>query len=197
MLWQCLVADALFCLTLVFFASALYNVNPFAVYSAMLQGWDGLAGSWAQVSELIYSVGIDGRLPVVLLSGCFIVFAAEHNGRSVARWIRQQVWPLRWTLYYGAAAAILFFAAFRTVGVHLSAILRKAVQNNGQIPYPDSHAAGQGAPRRTGHPRPAQKRRRKKRNPILWFLRGWCAVFISASRRRSSFCFWYRCWSLW
>ena len=111
-LWQCLVTDALFCLTLVFFASALYNVDPFAVYSAMLQGWDGLAGSWAQVSELIYSVGIDGRLPVVLLSGCFIVFAAEHNGRSVARWIRQQVWPLRWTLYYGAAAAILFFAAF-------------------------------------------------------------------------------------
>ena len=23
-----------------------------------------------------------------------------------------QVWPLRWTLYYAAAAAILFFAAF-------------------------------------------------------------------------------------
>ena len=39
-------------------------------------------------------------------------FAAEHGGRSVAKWIRQQVWPLRWTLYYGAAAAILFFAAF-------------------------------------------------------------------------------------
>ena len=34
------------------------------------------------------------------------------RGRSVARWIRQQVWPLRWTLYYGMAAAILFFAAF-------------------------------------------------------------------------------------
>ena len=44
--------------------------------------------------------------------GCFVVFAAEHKGRSVARWIRQQVWPLRWTLYYGMAAAILFFAAF-------------------------------------------------------------------------------------
>lgn len=64
------------------------------------------------MSGLIYSSGIDGRLPVVLLFGCFVVFAAEHGGRSVARWIRQQVWPLRWTLYYAAAAAILFFAAF-------------------------------------------------------------------------------------
>ena len=111
-LWQCLVTNALFCLTLVFFASAIYNTDPFAVYGSLLQGWDGLAGSWAQVSGLIYSSGIDGRLPVVLLFGCFVVFAAEHGGRSVARWIRQQVWPLRWTLYYAAAAAILFFAAF-------------------------------------------------------------------------------------
>lgn len=111
-LWQCLVTNALFCLTLVFFASAIYNTDPFAVYGSLLQGWDGLAGSWAQVSGLIYSSGIDGRLPVVLLFGCFVVFAAEHGGRSVARWIRQQVWPLRWTLYYAAATAILFFAAF-------------------------------------------------------------------------------------
>ena len=111
-LWQCLVTNALFCLTLVFFASAIYNTDPFAVYGSLLQGWDGLAGSWAQVSGLIYSSGIDGRLPVVLLFGCLVVFAAEHGGRSVARWIRQQVWPLRWTLYYAAAAAILFFAAF-------------------------------------------------------------------------------------
>ena len=111
-LWQTIVTDGLFCLTLVFFASAIYNTDPFAVYGSLLQGWDGLSGSWAQVSNLIYSSGIDGRLPVVLLFGCFVVFAAEHGGRSVARWIREQVWPLRWTLYYGAAAAILFFAAF-------------------------------------------------------------------------------------
>ena len=111
-LWQCFFTNALFCLTLVFFASAIYNTDPFAVYSSLLQGWDGLSGSWAQVSNLIYSSGIDGRLPVVLLFGCFVVFAAEHGGRSVAKWIRQQVWPLRWTLYYGMAAAILFFAAF-------------------------------------------------------------------------------------
>lgn len=110
--WQCLFTNALFCLTLVFFASAIYNTDPFAVYGSLLQGWAGLTGSWAQVSNLIYSSGIDGRLPVVLLFGCFVVFAAEHKGRSVARWIRQQVWPLRWTLYYGMAAAILFFAAF-------------------------------------------------------------------------------------
>ena len=41
-----------------------------------------------------------------------MVLAVEHGGRSVTRWIREQVWPLRWTLYYAAAAAILFFAAF-------------------------------------------------------------------------------------
>ena len=51
-------------------------------------------------------------LRVGYLQHRFVVFAAEHKGRSVARWIRQQVWPLRWTLYYGMAAAILFFAAF-------------------------------------------------------------------------------------
>ena len=43
----------LFCLTLVFFASAIYNADPFAVYGSLLQGWDGLTGSWAQVSNLI------------------------------------------------------------------------------------------------------------------------------------------------
>ena len=78
----------------------------------MFQGWQGLAGSWHQVTALIYDSGIDGRLPVVLLFGCFVVFAVEHTQQNVSAWIRKQVWPLRWTLYYGAAAAILFFAAF-------------------------------------------------------------------------------------
>ena len=111
-LWQTIVTDGLFCLTLVFFAAALYNADPFAIYGAMLQGWNGLTGSWHQVQQLLLDSGIDGRLPVVLLFGTFVVFAVEHDGRSVARWIREQVWPLRWTLYYAAAAAILFFAAF-------------------------------------------------------------------------------------
>ena len=85
-LWQTIVTDGLFCLTLVFFASAIYNTDPFAVYGSLLQGWDGLSGSWAQVSNLIYSSGIDGRLPVVLLFGCFVVLrqstaaAASPNG---------------------------------------------------------------------------------------------------------------------
>ena len=96
----------------VFFASALYNTDPFAIYSSMLQGWQGIAGSWHQVTTLIYDSGIDGRLPVVLWFGCFVVFAVEHYGQNVSAWIRKQVWPLRWTLYYTAAAAILFFAAF-------------------------------------------------------------------------------------
>lgn len=110
--WQSVCTDVLFCITLVFFASALYNTDPFAIYASMFQGWQGLAGSWHQVTALIYDSGIDGRLPVVLLFGCFVVFAVEHTRQNVASWIRKQVWPLRWTLYYGAAAAILFFAAF-------------------------------------------------------------------------------------
>ena len=110
--WQCLFTNALFCLTLVFFASAIYNTDPFAVYGSLLQGWDGLAGSWAQVSGLIYSSGIDGRLPVVLTCGTAIVLAMEHNGNNVARWIRKQCFVLRWTVYYAAAVSILFFAAF-------------------------------------------------------------------------------------
>ena len=34
--WQCLFTNALFCLTLVFFASAIYNTDPFAVLRARL-----------------------------------------------------------------------------------------------------------------------------------------------------------------
>ena len=109
---QVTITDFLFCVTLVFFAAALYNADPFAIYSSMLQGWNGLASSWHQVQQMLLDCGIDGRLPVVLLFGTFVVLAVEHGGRSVARWIREQVWPLRWTLYYAAAAAILFFAAF-------------------------------------------------------------------------------------
>lgn len=111
-IWQVLCTNVLFCITLVFFASALYNADPFAIYASVLQGWQDLAGSWTQITQLIYDSGIDGRLPVVLWFGCFVVFAVEYGGRNVAVWIRQQVWPLRWTLYYAAAAAILFFAAF-------------------------------------------------------------------------------------
>ena len=109
---QVTITDLLFCVTLVFFAAALYNADPFAIYGSMLQGWNGLAGSWHQVQQMLLDCGIDGRLPVVLLFGTFVVLAVEHGGRSVTRWIREQVWPLRWTLYYAAAAAILFFAAF-------------------------------------------------------------------------------------
>lgn len=108
---RCIVF-VLFCFTLVFFASALYNADPYAVYGGMLQGWDGLAGSWQQVQGLIYDSGIDGRLPAVLICGSLIVLAAEHNGTNVARWVRSQCFVLRWTLYYAAGAAILFFGAF-------------------------------------------------------------------------------------
>ena len=110
-LQRCIVF-LLFCVTLVFFASAYYNADPYAIYGGLLQGWQGLSGSLAAVTDMMYDCGIDGRLPVVLMCGCGIVFAAESQGRNVARWVRGQCWVLRWTLYYSAAAAILFFAAF-------------------------------------------------------------------------------------
>lgn len=110
-LQRCIVF-LLFSLTMVFFASAYYNADPYAVYGGLLQGWDGLKGSWAQISQLIFDSGIDGRLPVILICGIGIVFAAEAHGNNVAKWIRKQCFVLRWTLYYAAAAAILFFAAF-------------------------------------------------------------------------------------
>lgn len=50
--WQCLFTNALFCLTLVFFASAIYNTDPFAVYGSLLQGWDGLTGSWLSLIHI-------------------------------------------------------------------------------------------------------------------------------------------------
>lgn len=107
-----LMVWVLFCFTLVFFASALYNADPYAVYGGLTKGWQGLAGSFKMVCNLLTDSGLDGRLPVVLIFGCGAVFAAEWNGNRVADWIRQQCLPLRWTLYYLCFAAILFFAAF-------------------------------------------------------------------------------------
>lgn len=103
----------LFVATLVFFASALYNADPYGVYAGIFQGWQGGPGAaWSSVQTLLHDSGIDGRLPVVLTCASLIVFAAESHGRNVARWIRAQNFTLRWTLYYAAAAALLFFGAF-------------------------------------------------------------------------------------
>ena len=103
----------MFVATLVFFASALYNADPYGVYAGIFQGWQGgISAGWDSVRSLLHDSGIDGRLPVVLTCASLIVFAAESNGRNVARWIRNQNFVLRWTLYYAAAAALLFFGAF-------------------------------------------------------------------------------------
>lgn len=107
------ITDLLFCGTLVFFAAALYNADPFAIYSSMLQGWNGLAGSWHQVQQML----LDWQASMVVCRWCCCLHLCGAGpwstaGSVVTRWIREQVWPLRWTLYYAAAAAILFFAAF-------------------------------------------------------------------------------------
>lgn len=102
----------LFSITLVFFASALYKADPYTIYGRLFQGWQGLSASGAEVLAMLSGTGIDGRMPVVLIMGTLLVFAVESQGRNVAKWIRRQNFVLRWTLYYAAGAAILFFAAF-------------------------------------------------------------------------------------
>lgn len=99
----------LFAAAMACFACALYNADPLAVYTGLARGWqNGLAG----VPALLHDSGIDGRLPVVLTCAAAIVFAAESGGRNIARWVRRQNFVLRWTLYYAAGAAILFFGVF-------------------------------------------------------------------------------------
>ena len=102
----------LFSFAMVFFASALYQADPYAVYAGMGRGWTGLADAWRQVSDTLVSCRIDGRLPVMLVCGTILILAVESNGRNVAQWIRKQNFVLRWTLYYGMGAAVLFFAVF-------------------------------------------------------------------------------------
>lgn len=109
---QRLCVFVLFCASLVFFVSAYYNADPYAVYAGLFTGWQGLAGSWQQVASLLTGAGLDGRLPTMLLCGTGIVFLVEHNGNRVANWVRKQCFVLRWVLYYACAAAILFFGAF-------------------------------------------------------------------------------------
>lgn len=106
------VTVLLFAFAMSCFACALYGADPFGVYAGMLQGWQGLAPAWQSVTALIHDSGIDGRMPVVLTCAVVIVLLAESHGRNVARWIRQQNFVLRWTLYYAAGTAILFFGAF-------------------------------------------------------------------------------------
>ena len=109
---QRIIVFLLFSATMVFFASALYKADPYAVYAGMTQGWQGLGAAWDQVVATLTDCRIDGRLPVMLTCGIAIVLAAESNGRNVAQWIRKQSFVLRWTLYYAMGAAILFFAVF-------------------------------------------------------------------------------------
>ena len=109
---QRIIVWVLFAGTLVFFASALYNADPYAVYTGITKGWSGLEPAWKDVTGLLVDCGLDGRLPVMLTCGTLIVFAVESGGRNVAKWVRQQNFVLRWTLYYAMGAAILFFAVF-------------------------------------------------------------------------------------
>jgi D-alanyl-lipoteichoic acid acyltransferase DltB (MBOAT superfamily) len=110
--FQRAIVFCLFAFTLVFFASALYAADPYAIYRAIPAGWHGLAAAGTDVQALLVGVGIDGRMPVVLTVGVLLVFAVESNRRRISVWIRRQNFVLRWTLYYACGAAILFFGAF-------------------------------------------------------------------------------------
>ena len=109
--WQCLFTNALFCLTLVFFASAIYNTDRLPCTARFYRAgtaWPG-RGRRCRISSTAAAL-------MAVCPSCCCLAASWSLRRSTrpqrCRWIRQQVWPLRWTLYYGMAAAILFFAAF-------------------------------------------------------------------------------------
>lgn len=107
------VTYLLFSGSMTFFASALYDAAPGAVFGGMARGWqNGLAAAWQSICDTVINSGLDGRLPAVLICGVALVLAVEHCGVNVARWMRRQCFVLRWTLYYAAAASILFFAVF-------------------------------------------------------------------------------------
>ena len=193
--WQCLFTNALFCLTLVFFASAIYNTDPFAVYGSLLQGWDGLTGSWAQVSNLIYSSGIDGRLPVVLLFGCFVVFAAEHKGRSVARSASRSgrcagrsttAWLQRFCSSPPSASRRSSTSSIEKGGVSWRNPLPR---------FPHRRSRSTAVPPAAHPPGSAAAERRSTRS--CCFCAGWRGGSTSASRRRSSSCCLCRCWCSW
>jgi len=104
---QIVIVNFLFCVTLVFFASAYYNADPYAVYAGLFHGWAG-----ASVSAALAANGLEGYLLWTVAALCVLVFGIEYGGRNVAKWIRKRFILLRWVLYYLLAAAILFCAAF-------------------------------------------------------------------------------------
>ncbi len=180
-LWQCLVADALFCrLTLVFFCLGALQREPLRClfcHAAGL-GRSGRRGHRcpSRFTALALTaarwVGAAVRLLHRLCGGAQRPQRGPLDSSS-----RSQ--PLRWTLYYGAAAAILLLCRLRTVGVHLSAILEKGGAEQWPNPLPliptqpvKVHRAAQGTTR------PAQKRRRKKRNPIPLVFAGGGAPYL-------------------
>lgn len=101
----------LFSFSLVFFAAAAYDFDPWLVLGGMASGWQGF-GDWWSVGELLLSAGLDGGLEWMVPAGCLMVFLLEHYDQNIADWIRRRNFVVRWVLYYAAGLSILFFGAF-------------------------------------------------------------------------------------
>lgn len=112
--FQRLFTFLLVCGTMLFFASAYYQ-QPFFEWAGQLgQGWALLGGGdfWPAVAR----AGLDGWKPALLLGGSALVAGIEHFAVStestVAHWVRQRRFFVRWPLYLALLAAILFFGVF-------------------------------------------------------------------------------------
>lgn len=109
--WQRGIVYILFSLCFIFFACALYGTDTAVVYGGLLNGWADFFRDPALFAGAAAGLGLGGVTGLVLLLLIPIVLTVEGQGR-VSDWIRRQNWALRWTLYYGLAAALLFFGAF-------------------------------------------------------------------------------------
>ena len=109
--WQRILVYILFSLCFVFFACSLYGSDAGVVYGNLLTGWGDFFRDPSLFAGAAAGLGLGGVTGLVILLLTPVILAVEGQGR-VSDWIRRQNWALRWPLYYGLAAALLFCGAF-------------------------------------------------------------------------------------
>ena len=97
-----------FCFIL--FAAALYGADvSLQPLFTLFTGWT--AANFRLLGASLAALDLTGTLPWMLAGGSVLVFAVESRG-DVAAWIRRQVFPLRWLLYFALGTALLFFGVY-------------------------------------------------------------------------------------
>ena len=74
-LWQVLCTNVLFCLTLVFLPARCTTPTPLPLRRHVAGVAEVWPAAWGRSPGSLLDTGLDGRLPVVLWFGCFVVFA--------------------------------------------------------------------------------------------------------------------------